>query len=311
LNEKIAKIKKTLGKLKQVSKFLPLKTLDQMYKSLVRSHLDYFDIIYHKPAVINPPPLGLTLTTLMKEVEKIQYQAALAITGSWQGSSRTKLYEELGWETLSDRRNCRRILQIHKIENEKTPSYLKNKLPARTADNAATFRKINCRTDRYMNSFFPDATSSWNIIIKNFPNMPSFISLRKYLFSLFRPIPLNVFGIHDPRGIHYLFQLRMGLSPLKSHKKHYGFIDTPSDTCSCTHGVENTIHFLFQCPLYTTQRATLAASVIMILLRYNLNNLGNQERLYLYGHHSINDADNKAILLATIKFIKETNRFSA
>ena len=35
--------------------------------------------------------------------------------GAWRGSSRSKLYEELGWETLSDRRMCRRILQIHKI----------------------------------------------------------------------------------------------------------------------------------------------------------------------------------------------------
>ena len=32
----------------------------------------------------------------MEKVERIKYQAALAITGSWQGSSRTKLYEELG-----------------------------------------------------------------------------------------------------------------------------------------------------------------------------------------------------------------------
>ena len=310
LNEKIIKIKKTLGIMRHVSKFLPLKTLNQMYKSLVRSHFDYCDIIYHQPAIINPPPLGLTLKTQMKEVENIQYQAALAITGSWQGSSRTKLYEELGWETLSDRRNCRRILQIHKIVNDKTPSYLKNKLPARTALNAATFRKIYCRTDRYMNGFFPDATSSWNIVIKNFPHMPSFTALRKHLFSLFRPKSLDLFGIHDPPGIHYLFQLRMGLSPLKSHKKHYGFIDTPSDICPCNHGIENTNHYLFQCPLYTTQRATLTASVTMILLRYNLNNLGNQERLYLYGHHSISEIDNKAILLATVKYMKDTNRFT-
>ena len=149
-----------------------------MYKSLVRSHLDYCDIIYHQSAIINPPLLGLTLTTLMKEVEKIQYQAALTITGSWQCSSRTKLYEELGWETLSDRRSTRRILHVPKIENNKTPSYLKNKLPARRAGNAVTYQKINCRIDRYMNSFFPDATSSWNIVIRNFPNMPSFSTLK-------------------------------------------------------------------------------------------------------------------------------------
>ena len=95
------------------SKFLPLKTLDQMYKALVSSHLDYYDIIYHIPSHQNLAPLGVSLNSLMGKVERIQYQAALAISGAWRGSSRSKLYEELGWETLSDR--CRRILQIHKI----------------------------------------------------------------------------------------------------------------------------------------------------------------------------------------------------
>ena len=49
------------------------------------------------------------------EDERIQYQAILAITGAWQGSNRSKLYDELRWESLSDRRWCRRILNIHKI----------------------------------------------------------------------------------------------------------------------------------------------------------------------------------------------------
>ena len=65
----------------------------------------------------------------MENVERIQYQAALAITGAWQGSSRPKMYDELGWETLFDRRKCRRVLQIHKIINNSTLSYLKYKLP--------------------------------------------------------------------------------------------------------------------------------------------------------------------------------------
>ena len=63
----------------------------------------------------------------MEKVEGIQYQAA--ISGAWRGSIRSKLYEELGWESLSNRRKCRRVLQIHKIFNNKTPSKLKDKLP--------------------------------------------------------------------------------------------------------------------------------------------------------------------------------------
>ena len=105
------------------SKFLALKTVDQMYKALVRSHLDYCDIIYHIPLYQNQAPLGVTLNHLMEKVERIQYQAALAISGAWHGSSRSKLYGELGWETLSDCRMCRHILQIHKIFYYKT-SYL-------------------------------------------------------------------------------------------------------------------------------------------------------------------------------------------
>ena len=59
----------------------------------------------------------------MEQIEKIQYQAALAVTGAWQGSNRSQIYEEVGWESLSD------TLQIYKIINAMTPSYLKDKLP--------------------------------------------------------------------------------------------------------------------------------------------------------------------------------------
>jgi len=316
LNEKITKAKKNIGIIKHLSKYLPLKTLDQMYKTLVRPHLDYCDIIYHEPSKLNQPPLGLTLTAQMEKVERIQYQAALAVTGTWQGSSRTKLYEELGWETLSDRRRCHRILQLHKIENSKTPSYLKDKLPTHhgplpDGNIPNTFRQLRSRTNRYMKSFFPDAIASWNIFIRHFPNMPTFESLKTYISCFFCPKTQSIFNIHDPLGIHYLFQLRVGLSPLRNHKKRHNFIDTPSDICYCTMGVENTSHFLFECPFFANERATLAGNVIQILLKNQLNHLGNQVRLYLYGHKSLNDTDNKAILISTINYIKDTKRFLA
>ena len=147
LEEKIRKAKKNFGILKHLSKFLPLKTLDQMYKALTRFHLDYCNLIYHIPPTLTQT--GLTLHNLMEKVERIQYQATLAITGAWQGS-RSKIYEELGWETLSDRRLIKGILQIHKIIDDKTPSYLKDKLPPnRLQFLSNVFRDIRCRTDRY------------------------------------------------------------------------------------------------------------------------------------------------------------------
>ena len=270
LNEKIIKAKKNVGIIKHLSKFLPLKSLDQMYKTLVRPHLDYCDIIYHVPSHQSQAPLGVTLNSLMEKVERIQYQAALAVSGTWRGSSRSKLYEELGWETLSDRRMCRRILQIHKIFKNKTPSYLKDKLPpnCRALFNGNirnTFREIICKSNRYMNSFFPDAIASWNIFIKHFDDVPSLDILKNYINTFFRPTSKSIFGIHDPFGLRYLFQLRVSLSPLRSHKWRHNFTDTPSEICRCNQGIEDTSHFLFSCPLYVVQRATLAASVINIL----------------------------------------------
>ena len=88
-----------------------------MYKALVRSHLDY---CYHIPSIKHQPSLGRTLSSVMEKVERVQYQAALAITGAWQGSSRSKIYDELGWETLSDRCKYRRVLSYL---NEKLQPY--------------------------------------------------------------------------------------------------------------------------------------------------------------------------------------------
>ena len=109
----------------------------------------------------------------MERLERIQYQAALAFTGAWQGSSRAKIYEELGWESLSDRRNCRRVLHFCKIMNKNTLSYLKEKLPPNRREMFSgkvrtTFHTILCKSNRYVNSFFPEAIVSWNFFMEIF-----------------------------------------------------------------------------------------------------------------------------------------------
>ena len=101
INEKINKAKKITGILKYLSQYLPLKTLTKCTRYLfvpisttVMSSITFL--------ISNPFESSITLNTLMERIEKIQYQAALAITGTWQGTSRNKLYDELGWESLSD-----------------------------------------------------------------------------------------------------------------------------------------------------------------------------------------------------------------
>ena len=122
----------------------------------------------------------------MEKVEQIQYQAALAVTGAWQDSSRSKLYEELGWETLCERRWCRRSLQMHKIVSKWTP-YLKGKIPRHhrplySQNNDNTFHEIRCRSSRYMKSNFPGAFTSWNNVIIHF-DIPSINILKDQIFD--------------------------------------------------------------------------------------------------------------------------------
>ena len=310
LEEKLSKARKTIGILKKLSNFLPVRAMDQIYKAYCRSHLDYCDLIYHIPPKLTET--GLVLQNLMEKVERVQYQAALAITGAWRGTNRVKIYEELGWESLSDRRLSKRVMQLHKIIDDKTPFYLKEILPAnRRPFLPYVFREIQCRTDRFRNSFFPDAIRTWNSLITHFENLPSLEILKNHLTSLFRPMPRPMFLLHDPVGVRTLFQLRLGLSSLRHHKKRHNFIDTPSDICLCNQGIENICHYFTLCPFYVTARTKLRASANAILERNNLTFPVREEHLYLYGHSSLDNNDNKKILLSSIKYISDTNRFSA
>ena len=212
----------------------------------------------------------------MEKVERTQYQAALAITGSWQGSSRTKLYEELGWESLSDRRWSKRILQIHTIRNNITPIYLKEKLPALRRPmyritNQNNFHEVNCKTSRYKNSFFSNAVSIWNKMITDFQDIPSFSSIRAHTLSLIRPKIKSTRPFRSSSSL----PVESALEAVKSTQKCHNFSDTHSDICECKYGIEGTYHYLFECPLFTPQGATLTVNVVGIPQNNNLNHLAN------------------------------------
>ena len=314
LIEKEKKSKKNIGIIKHLNKFLPLKTLIRMYKALARSHVDYCDLIYHIPPTLHAPPLGTTLHDHMESIEKTQYQAALAVTGAWQGTSRIKIYEQLGWESLSDRRMCKRILQLHKIIDGKTPDYLRDKLPMNrnvVINLPNVFCEIRCRTSRYKNSFFPNAVSHWNNVITDFKDFPSFTELKKHITSLIRPTAKNIFDIFNPTHLRYLFQLRLGLSRLRHHKKRHNFLDTPSDLCLCKSGIEDTRHYLFTCPFFANPREVLLSCVENVTRDKNLIHSMNTTDLFLYGDPSLSDSENKTILSATLKFIETTNRLAS
>ena len=165
IKELLGKANEGIGMIKLLSRYLPRPSLDQIYKLHVRSHFDYCDIIYHVPPVDNPCSQEYTQNLLMNRLESMQYNAALAITGAWRGTSREKIYKELGWESLSDRRWYRRLVLFFKIVNGLVPDYLFSLLPEIREQrydlrNTYSYEVPKRRTDAFKNSFFHTASTS-------------------------------------------------------------------------------------------------------------------------------------------------------
>ena len=122
IREAILKAKRGIGMIKLLSDYVSRNVLDQIYKLYIRHHLDYGGVIYHR----HDPQMSLDIT---KRLKQTQYSAALAITGAWRGTSRPRLYEELGWESLHDRRWFRRLCHFFKLRKSQRPAYLYEVIP--------------------------------------------------------------------------------------------------------------------------------------------------------------------------------------
>ena len=343
--EKIAKARKGIGLIKHLRQFLPTNVLDQIYKMHVRPHLDYCDFIYHIPEL--KPESGdsdsdvvvstiaddsndgnddinensnrkISLNFRMRTLESIQYQAALAVTGAWKGTSTIKIYMELGWESLHHRRYFRRITQFYKIMNGLTPKYLLDPIPmprrhlfGRHITN--DLYEFHHRNKRFLHSFYPDSINCWNKLDPDVRKIETLSRFKSAILKTIKPQKRSIFRIHDSTGIGYIYQLRVGLSPLRHHKKRHKFIDTPNDTCRCGTGIETTDHFLLNCPLFNVPRDTLISVANPIISKLHCwTSATNSVRTnwLLYGDDKLNSAENSQILKATIKFIRDTERFT-
>ena len=84
------KVSKTIVLLRKLRKVLPRPPLITIYKSFLRPHLDYGDVIYDQAYNIS----------FHQKQGSIQYNLTLAIIGAIRGTSREKLYHELDFESL-------------------------------------------------------------------------------------------------------------------------------------------------------------------------------------------------------------------
>ena len=165
-----------IGLVKILSVCLPRKAPLTIYKSFVRPHLDYCDILYDKPGNLN----------FESKIEKVQYKACIAITGAIQGTSRERLYDELGLMSLSKRRWYNKLIFFYKIVNGILPDYLhccieffsQNKYPLRSVS-SGKLKCIPSRTKSFSKTFFPYCRR----VARNFLRQGRFLQIRAQFFD--------------------------------------------------------------------------------------------------------------------------------
>ena len=152
----LIKVNKGIAILRKLQAVLPKKALLTIYKSFIRPHFDYGDVIYDQPYN----------NSFHAKLEPYQYKTALAMTGAIKGSSTEKIYQELGIEHLRLRRWFRKPCLFYKILKKKLPPYLFDLIPSssrmHTTRNSGNITPFKVRHNFFKNYFFPSVISEWN-----------------------------------------------------------------------------------------------------------------------------------------------------
>ena len=143
------KVNKSIEILHKLYNILPRSALLTICKSFIRPHFDYGDIIYDQ--VYN--------ASFNQKLELLQYNVSLAVTGAIRGTSREKLYEKVGLESLQLRHWFRKLSCFYKLFNSERPHYLFKLIPSRSSSyitrNIHNIAVPKTRHTFLKNSFFP------------------------------------------------------------------------------------------------------------------------------------------------------------
>lgn len=167
------KASKRLNLLKFVKYRVDRSTLTSLYKSLIRPHVGYGDVIWNSCYDCDSALL-----------DSVQCEAARLVTGAIKGTSSERLSKELAWESLSSRRKLHQQSQVYKIVKNLAPYYLSELLPKLSSERThyrlrsrENLTQFSCRTSRFQKSFFPSAITGWNSLdldVRNSVSLPTF-----------------------------------------------------------------------------------------------------------------------------------------
>ena len=293
INKSLEKAWRRVGIMRHLKVRLNRQSLQTIYFSFIRPLLEYGDVIWDNLS-----------QGLKDELDKLQNEAARIVTGCTKLVAIADLYEETGWETLSERRRKHKLILFYKMMNGLSPNYLNSLVPP-TVGNSSVYnlrspnnlRNIPCRTSFYKNSFLPAVISDWNSLTDDMKSAETLTAF-KYRLNLGKPVPKQLYFYGDRKIQIIHARLRNRCSSLNHHLYVKKIVQSPLCTCG---SVESTEHFFLQCPNYVNIRNQLNLTINDIT-RVSL-------RTILYGDESLSLSSNEIIFDAVHSYIRASGRF--
>ena len=190
-----------------------------VFKSFIRPHRDYGDIIYDQAYI-----------SFHQKLESIQYNSALVITAAIRGISLEKLHNEVGLETLEKRRWYRKLWCFCKVYKSHSPKYLFNIIPVTMSRynkrNINNIPQFKVKHNFFQNSFFPSAVIEWNKLDLNICNLESLDIFKNSLLKFVRPSGSIVFNCHNSRGVIIIFMSTNSNMSFKTHLTQFEVVVT-------------------------------------------------------------------------------------
>jgi hypothetical protein len=184
----------------------------------------------------------------------LQLEAAIIVSGLPIFASSILIYKELGWESLAERRQRRKLQMFYNIQNNNAPMYLCDLIPP-TIQSTTVYPLRNgsdiiipfCRLSNTYDSFIPSTIRQWNSLDPSIRNVDSIAKFKTELRKrkVIGPRKLNII----------LTQLRCFASFLNYDLFQVNIVSDPS--CRCGANCEDSYHFLFDCSHYSNIRHTL------------------------------------------------------
>ena len=287
-------------------KFLSRPILDLLYKTIVRSVIDYGLPVYYS---------SLNLCDKAK-LERVQYNAAKIVTGALSYSSKEKLNYDLSWETIKDRAEFLGLTIFHKIRCQLTRPLIRSCMPAINLDQQYLLRNKSPFVDypafgaKFKQSFFPHFLKSYNNLPSNIKGL-LFNDFKDHLATYLKPKRHKHFNRGSKAGNNLLTQIRVGRSNLHSHSFMIGLTDNP--VCTCNDGNETSLHYFLKCNLFIAERQVMFKQFEQYIPTFKSMTLKKKHDIILYGY-KIDDDDflyiNTRLTISVQDYILKTKRFN-